>query len=235
MRCSQPLGLPSSADAFLAANVKQRNPCSHCGRHDGYASKQIGEYGMFDELPLFEYELKDGRTAQEWIQYEFWSSGPMTWLELRVSDGTAFRWTKEEMVAHSGLEKIMFKKDNGAIPPTPRGGGYPGSNSMNAFVPAISIPPFPFIVEERNPGKWQAYVPLNSTDSNEAVAASWELYFYIGCQYLLSDPQIDKTQRLVDDLEYLTNDPGMILNSGREVHEWWVSQIRGLLENLKKK
>jgi len=25
----------------------------------------------------------------------------------------------------------MFKKDNGAIPPIPRGGGYPGSNSMN--------------------------------------------------------------------------------------------------------
>jgi len=52
---------------------------------------------MFDDLEILEYELCDGRTATEFVQEENWSSGPMIWMGLRVSDGTEFRWSEEEI------------------------------------------------------------------------------------------------------------------------------------------
>jgi len=57
-----------------------------------------GVCGMFDDIPLYEYVLYDGRTARETVQVELWSSGPMIWTQLEVSDGNVFQWKYEEGV-----------------------------------------------------------------------------------------------------------------------------------------
>jgi len=52
---------------------------------------------MFDEEHLRRYDLTDGRTADEFVQEEIWSSGPMVWLGLKVSDGTMFKHPEEDI------------------------------------------------------------------------------------------------------------------------------------------
>jgi len=91
------MGLPSEANIFLAKNTKRLNTCPHCDRDDGLVSKVIQRVGMFDDLPLFEYELEDGRTAKEVVQEEIWSSGPMIWLQLEISDGTVLAWDPKDI------------------------------------------------------------------------------------------------------------------------------------------
>lgn len=91
------MGLPTEAVAFLAEHTKRKNVCSHCDRDDGPVCKEIGRVGMFDDLELLEYELKDGRTAKEVVQEEIWSSGPMIWLQLEVSDGTILAWDPKDI------------------------------------------------------------------------------------------------------------------------------------------
>lgn len=97
MRCTQPYGLPEEAKLFLKIHAVRKDPCDHCGRDSGYTKKEVGIYGMFDEMPLFEYTLADGNTATEFVQHEVWSSGPMVWLGLRTSDGQELLWAESEM------------------------------------------------------------------------------------------------------------------------------------------
>jgi hypothetical protein len=47
-------------------------------------AEEVERRGMFDDLPLYRYPLKDGRIATEYVQEEHWSSGPMIWLALRI-------------------------------------------------------------------------------------------------------------------------------------------------------
>ena len=94
MRCSQPQGLPAHAEEFLRDNAVRVNECQHCQRHDGYQREVIGKYGMFDELDLYRYTLLDGSTADEFVQEEMWSSGPMIWLALKWKN-TDFRWSSK--------------------------------------------------------------------------------------------------------------------------------------------
>jgi hypothetical protein len=97
MRCSQPQGLPKCAEEFLTTNAVKVNECPQCGRYGDYERKIIGTYGMFDELELYRYTLRDGTTIDEFIQEEIWDSGPMIWLALRWKD-TTFEWPKDAMV-----------------------------------------------------------------------------------------------------------------------------------------
>lgn len=56
---------------------------------------------MFEnEYPLHRHVLKDGRYADEFLQACPWSSGPVAFLGLKVSDGTEFLWTEEEIEKH---------------------------------------------------------------------------------------------------------------------------------------
>jgi hypothetical protein len=91
------MGLPTEAVTLLAEQTLRANPCEHCDRDDGPVSKVVGHVGMFDDLPLHEYELKDGRTAKEVVQHEVWSSGPMIWLALELSDGTSILWDEKDI------------------------------------------------------------------------------------------------------------------------------------------
>lgn len=102
MRCSQPMGLPKEAEKFLEIYRKRRAICPTCGHEELPEPKQIGEYGMFQEFFLEEYELKDGTVAKEFIQHEFWSSGPMIWLGLQVCDlhgevAYTIEWDKKDL------------------------------------------------------------------------------------------------------------------------------------------
>lgn len=91
------MGLPAEATVLLAVQAVRSSPCDHCGRDDGPVSKVIGHVGMFDDLALHEYELKDGRTAREVVQEEIWSSGPMIWLALELSDGSRIEWDPKDI------------------------------------------------------------------------------------------------------------------------------------------
>lgn len=91
------MGLPGDAEGFLRAHAVRVDECLKCRRHSGYKTEVIGTYGMFDELELLKYHLANGTTAEESVQYEVWSSGPMTWLSLKCGD-VEFEWLEEEMV-----------------------------------------------------------------------------------------------------------------------------------------
>jgi hypothetical protein len=57
---------------------------------------------MFDqEYHLYRHALKDGRTADEFLQVAPWSSGPMFFIGLKVSDGVEFIWTEEEIASYT--------------------------------------------------------------------------------------------------------------------------------------
>ncbi len=96
MRMTQPMGLVPKAQAFLKEHAVLENHCEHCDRNSGYVGKEIGRTGMFDDLQLFEYALKDGRVAKEFVQATVWSSGPMIWVALEV-DGEKFLWPESEL------------------------------------------------------------------------------------------------------------------------------------------
>lgn len=96
MRCSQPYGLTPEALMFLSQNARKIDHCSHCGRYDDHPKTEIGTYGMQDELGLYRHTLSDGRTADEYVQHEVWSSGPMIWLGLQCGD-VKFEWEEEDM------------------------------------------------------------------------------------------------------------------------------------------
>jgi hypothetical protein len=96
------MGLSVKAQVFLTRAGIKVNACKHCSRNDGIKRKQIGTYGMFNEIPLFRYFINHvdhpGIThADEFVQDCIWNSGPIEWLGLRLSDGTEVRWIKEEL------------------------------------------------------------------------------------------------------------------------------------------
>jgi hypothetical protein len=99
IRMDQHAGLTNEAREFLARNRLEPAICSLCERPFPYEMEKIGTYrGMFDnKYPLYRHILKDGRTADEFLQCSPWSSGPVFFFGLRVSDGLQFMWSDEEM------------------------------------------------------------------------------------------------------------------------------------------
>jgi hypothetical protein len=97
MRTDQPQGLPPIAEAFLAERETEPNHCEACARPFPRQLEIIGKYCGFDAYPLHRHQLKDGRTADEYLQATPWSSGPMFFLGLRLADGTEFAWSQEEI------------------------------------------------------------------------------------------------------------------------------------------
>ena len=97
MRTDQPQGLPVSAEVFLDEQEVRPDCCPTCKRPFPPTLEAIGDYEGFDTYPLHRHQLKDGRTADEFLQASPWSSGPLLFLGLRVSDGTEFTWTDDEI------------------------------------------------------------------------------------------------------------------------------------------
>jgi hypothetical protein len=99
MRCDQFMGLPKEARDFLERYQEVPDPCPHCNRPFLPKIEEIGTYfGMFsDEYPLSRHFLKNGCTADEFLQASPWSSGPVHFLGLKVSDGTVFEWAQEDI------------------------------------------------------------------------------------------------------------------------------------------
>ena len=99
MRCDQHKGLPKEALEFLEKNKIVPLPCPHCKRPFPPERKSNSVYlGMFgDEYPLWEYPLKDGRTAKEEVQASPWSSGPNFFIRLVISDGIKFEWEEKQI------------------------------------------------------------------------------------------------------------------------------------------
>jgi hypothetical protein len=106
MRCTQDYGLPGDAIVFLAEHAIKEWYCEHCGRYSGYKVGKLGQYGMFHECSLKRYHLKDGGVAEEFVQYEYWWSGPMIWLGLKVvgDDGETFVWDDEAIAKECSIE-----------------------------------------------------------------------------------------------------------------------------------
>lgn len=99
-RSDQFVGLPPVADAFLAEHEVPAKVCECCNRPFPRNLEVTGDVyeGMFgDEYPLVRHVLMDGRTADTFHQTSPWCSGPVHHLGLRVSDGTKFVWTEEEI------------------------------------------------------------------------------------------------------------------------------------------
>jgi len=99
IRCDQFAGLTIEANGFLTSHQISATICERCKQLLPVEHEVIGHFeGMFDEkFPLYRYILKDGRTADMFHQASPWSSGPVHHLGLRVSDGTEFVWTEEEI------------------------------------------------------------------------------------------------------------------------------------------
>lgn len=97
MRCDQPHGLPPAADAFLTEYEVEPVCCEACKRPFPHQLEVIGQYEGYNEYPLYRHQLKNGRTADEFLQEIVCSSGPMFFLGLRVSDGTEIAWSEEEI------------------------------------------------------------------------------------------------------------------------------------------
>lgn len=89
MRCDQFAGLPEAANAFL------------CGNELEAGRRLIGHFqGMFGHTyDLYRHQLDDGY-ADEFVQADPWSSGPVFFLGLRVynAEGVVqleFLWPQE--------------------------------------------------------------------------------------------------------------------------------------------
>ena len=94
MRSDQLIGLPKIAVAFLS---EWEEKCCAC-RQSLPGKRTVGYYtGPRDEYLLVRYALTDGRHADEFLQAEPLSSGPMFFLGLHVSDGQEFLWTQEDI------------------------------------------------------------------------------------------------------------------------------------------
>jgi hypothetical protein len=110
MRCDQYIGLPPDAIAFLADNEAPDPVCPHCHRLMPVTREVIGHYdGMFEtEYSLYRHTLTNGDYADEFMQADPWSSGPMFFIGLRVyRRGFAdqvfrtFEWSEEEIDAQT--------------------------------------------------------------------------------------------------------------------------------------
>lgn len=99
MRMDQFAGLPAIAEKFLEENRRPPRTCPTCGHVTETYIEKIGTYkGMFDDdYPLCRHPLKGGKFADEFRQATEWSSGPIFFLGLRLSDGTELLWVEEDM------------------------------------------------------------------------------------------------------------------------------------------
>lgn len=99
IRMDQFAGPAPAARKFLDAHEVEPEICTGCNRPFVFKRVVTGTFaGMFgDEYPLHQRELRDGRTADEYLQASPWSSGPVFFIVLRVSSGEVYEWTEEEM------------------------------------------------------------------------------------------------------------------------------------------
>ena len=107
MRTTQFIGLSEKAKEYVEEYGKKGGApvCPHCGGllGAGHLIKREWSttFGMFDEeIPLYEYELRDGRVLRETVQEIVWSSGPCIFTCLAAVDNESVKigqWTYKEM------------------------------------------------------------------------------------------------------------------------------------------
>jgi hypothetical protein len=99
MRCDQFAGLPLAATEFLREHEIVPEPCPTCHRPHPPQLDAVGSFsGMFDDVySLHRHYLKDGRTADEFLQAAPWSSGPVHFIGLQVSSGETFVHSDEDI------------------------------------------------------------------------------------------------------------------------------------------
>ena len=108
-RSSQPMGLPKKAREFLATNAVKLGYCEHCKRDSGYEREEAERTGMFgDDVPVFRYKLTNGSFAEEFVQEEVWSSGPMMWFGLKVPGGPDILWCEAEIAESVGFDTTLW-------------------------------------------------------------------------------------------------------------------------------
>lgn len=105
IRFTQPQGISKDAREFLNNHRAHQNDCPHCGRSDIVPAERIGHFeGMCgEEWPLMRYPLSNGGWADEFVQEEYWDSGPVIFLGLRTNDGQSYVWDKKVMNKHCGV------------------------------------------------------------------------------------------------------------------------------------
>ncbi len=98
-RSDQHMGMSSKAIYFLEKYEIKPKVCAVCNRPHYLKLEEISSFsGMFtDEYPLHRHQLIDGLHADEYLQCSPWSSGPMFFIGLKISDGRKFTWTNEEV------------------------------------------------------------------------------------------------------------------------------------------
>lgn len=99
IRMDQFIGLPPVAVQFLKEFEAGASECPCCHTLLQPKREEVGTFsGMFgDDYPLYRHNLTSGLTADEFLQCSPWDCGPMFYLGLKVSDGTQFVWTDEEI------------------------------------------------------------------------------------------------------------------------------------------
>lgn len=107
-RSTQIMGISFAAFEYLRkhAAVTSMTTCKECGHVRGgemtrhvYDQTTGRKEGMFEDGPdLYEYDLKDGSKAREVVQAVHWSSGPVIFLCLQLSNGSRVgEWSAEEI------------------------------------------------------------------------------------------------------------------------------------------
>ena len=80
-------------DQHIGLTVAARNFLKSVGiNHKKVISTYSGMFG--DKYPLYRYYLGNGCYADEYLQTDPWSSGPMFFIGLRVS---GFEWAEAEI------------------------------------------------------------------------------------------------------------------------------------------
>lgn len=97
MRHDHFLGLPEKALKFLE---RYGIRCPHCKQvMPNICVEAIGHYASTpnNKYPLMRYLFANDRHADEFLQVDPWSGGSILFLGLKVSDGTEYLWTQEEI------------------------------------------------------------------------------------------------------------------------------------------
>jgi len=104
MRCDQYMGMTDEAGDFLEENQIPREVCPTCKQSIPYDLKTISHYnGMYmNEYPLVRFELKNGGHADQYLQAQPWSSGPIAFIGLKVFNKKdklikTFEWSQEDI------------------------------------------------------------------------------------------------------------------------------------------
>lgn len=103
MRCDQFMGLPPEALQFLVKHAVKPTVCECCKQQIPEKREVIEFYdGMFnDQHPLYRIPLVGGEYAEEYLQADPWSSGPVFFHGLWVYKGgkvvKTYTWTDKEI------------------------------------------------------------------------------------------------------------------------------------------